>query len=102
MSMNGPVAAEEQDDVSLSECGHAQAPLNAGIVLKTLKVFGRTSQPENRCRPHGGDESSRIPQRDTGARTAETLRRHGASPGALPGIHASEPDDPPLDPPLEV
>jgi len=60
MSVNRSIAAEEQYDVRLARRGHTYSPVDTLSLLKGSQIFRRTSQPENRRRPHVRDESSRI------------------------------------------
>jgi len=45
--VDSPIAAKEQDDVSLIRSRHSHVPVNARVGLERLKIFPRTSQPEN-------------------------------------------------------
>ena len=57
--MDRAIAAEEEDYIGVALSGHTDTPDDVRLALKWLEIFRRTSQPENGCRPHRADESSR-------------------------------------------
>jgi hypothetical protein len=51
--MNGPISAEEQDNIRLIRSGgQPNPPLDGQVILKRPEVFWRTSQPEDGGRAH--------------------------------------------------